>query len=189
MKKIIGLIAIAVVFLPVSVWAKVYSFDCKDSKVQGSIKYAVIGSYNGSFDVCQGKIGYDPVQQRVESVDLQIKVRSVHSQCPWCDKLAVSRRLLNPNVYPFISFKSHEFEKRSAHEYLVKGVITMHGVARSIKSGFTLHEEDQGGLYLKGDWVLRRKDFNIVWNKALDHGGVVVGEDMTVSWKVKAHPE
>lgn len=70
--------------------------------------------------------------------------------------------------------------------YWVNGVIDLHGVKKEIASVFTLKVNPDSSLFLKGQWVLRRKDFGITWNKVLDHGGVVVGDHVTVDWEILA---
>ena len=48
------------------------------------------------------------------------------------------------------------------------------------------HKTKQKILDLNGSWTINRKDFNIIWNKLLDHGGIIVGDHFTVDWGIKA---
>ncbi len=162
-----------------------YAFACPESKIHGSIKYSVIGRYNAVFKQCSGVINYDDIQQQVNQVNLQIKTKSIESDCQWCDRMVVSKKLLNADQFAVIVFDSKDFS-RDQSEYLVNGVIDLHGVKKDISSVFTLRVNDDGSLLLKGQWVLRRKDFGITWNKFLDHGGVLVGDHVTVDWEILA---
>ena len=162
-----------------------YAFSCPESKIQGSIKYSLIGRYNSDFKECSGMLTYDAIQQQVKDVRLEIKTKSIQSDCQWCDKIVVSKKLLNAEQFPVIAFQSNNFSQdRSDH--LVNGVIDLHGVEKNISFVFTLKVNPNGSLLLKGQWVLRRKDFGITWNKVLDHGGVLVGDHVTVDWEILA---
>ena len=162
-----------------------YVFNCDDSKIKGSIKYSVIGRYHSDFKECSGMIIYDKLKKEVKHVQLEIKTKSIHSDCEWCDKVVVSKQLLDADRYPLIVFNGKDFE-READGYRVKGVIDLHGVKKVFDSQFSAAESGDGNLYLKGAWVLRRKDFNITWNAVLDHGGVLVGDHITVDWEIQA---
>ncbi len=162
-----------------------YAFTCEGSIIKGSIKYSVIGRYHSDFKECSGLITYDDIQKQVKSVNLEIKTKSIHSNCGWCDKIVISKQLLYAEQYPLIIFNGKDFE-RDIEGYRVKGIIDLHGVKKVLNSQFAVVDHGDGNLSLKGKWVFRRKDFNIIWNKALDHGGVLVGDHITVAWEIRA---
>lgn len=162
-----------------------YVFSCPESKIQGSIKYSLIGRYNADFKECSGMMTFDDIAQEVKDVYLEIKTKSIASDCQWCDKIVVSKKLLDADQFSVINFQSKDFS-RDQSDYLVNGVIDLHGVKKNIASVFTLKVNSDGSLVLKGQWVLRRKDFGITWNKVLDHGGVLVGDHVTVDWEILA---
>jgi polyisoprenoid-binding protein YceI len=159
-----------------------------ETKIIGSIPYSVIGTYEAQFGVFKGRIILDR-SRRVQSVYLEIQASSIKSNCPWCDKMARSRRLLYTARYPKIIFKSDKIiQDQSA--YQVRGVLEMHGIKRRVSFPFKekiINDQRNKGrmLELKGNWIINRKDFNIVWSKALDRGGVVVGDNFTVKWGIK----
>lgn len=162
-----------------------YTFSCESSQIKGSIKYSVIGKYLSDFGVCSGIIVYDELEKEVKSVQLNIETRSIHSSCGWCDKIVVSKKLLDANQYPQIVFRGETFEKDDQGHW-VQGYIDLHGVRQNLRSEFSVKANDDGSLFLSGTWTLRRKDFGIVWNKVLDHGGVLVGDHITVDWVIQA---
>jgi polyisoprenoid-binding protein YceI len=162
-----------------------YAFTCDGSKIKGSIKYSVIGRYNSDFKECSGMIVYDAHEKQFKSVQLKIKTKSIHSNCEWCDKIVISKQLLNAEQYPLIVFEGKDFKKDS-EGYWVKANIDLHGVTKELNSQFNVEENIAGYLSAKGKWILRRKDFNIIWNKILDHGGVLVGDHITVDWEILA---
>lgn len=162
-----------------------YGFTCKDSKIEGSIKYGFIGTYHFTFKDCLGTLVYDPLSKQVRSVQLKIKIKSLNSNCAWCDKIVLSKRLLDCAQYPEIVYESQTFTKKD-QEYKVVGNVHVHGVNKSLKSEFSLEAYQQKTLLLKGSWLLRRKDYNLIWNKLFDHGGFVVGETVQLNWRIYA---
>lgn len=162
-----------------------YVFSCDDSRIKSSIKYSVIGRYNADFQECQGTITYDLLKKLIKFVRIEIKVNSIQSSCEWCDDVVKSRKILDSEQFPLIVFESTEFNNDS-ESYWATGTIDMHGVSQKLYLPFHVQENNSGELFLKGTWVLRRKDFKVTWNKLLDHGGVMVGDHFTVDWAVLA---
>ena len=170
---------------------EILTFGPRETKIIGSIPYTVIGQYKAQFHVFKGRIGLDERTLQVQSVYLEIEVKSIKSNCPWCDKIARSRRLLYAARYPKIIFKSDTITQDQSG-YQVKGVLAMHGVKRRMtfpfKAGIFYDQKmKRKTLDLKGIWNINRKHFNIVWNKLLDRGGVLVGDDFTVNWGIKEY--
>jgi polyisoprenoid-binding protein YceI len=162
-----------------------YAFTCDGSKIKGSIQYSVLGRYNFDFKECAGAIIYDEIEKKIKSVRLEIKAKSIYSNCQWCDNIVISKKILYTQQYPLIVFESKDL-KKGPEGYWANGMIDMHGVSQKLNSQFNVRENDSGEFYLSGAWVLRRKDFKITWNALLDHGGVFVGDFITVDWAVLA---
>ncbi|MCB9772327.1 MAG: YceI family protein [Candidatus Omnitrophica bacterium] len=162
-----------------------YVFTCDDSEIKSSIKYSVLGKYNSDFQECQGTIIYDELKKLIKFVRIEIEVKSIQSSCGWCDDIVKSRRILDSEQYPLIVFESTDFNNDS-ESYWATGTIDMHGVSQKLYLPFHLQEKNSSELFLKGTWVLRRKDFKVTWNKLLDHGGLMVGDHFTVDWAVLA---
>ena len=167
------------------------TFGPKETKIDGSVPYSVLGKYKAQFNDFKGMITLDQHLQRVQSVYLEIKIGSITSNCPWCDNIVKSKRLLNIAKYPKIIFKS-EGIIHDEQGFKVKGILEMHGVKRRMIFPFNveiINDQKFNGqlLDLKGSWVINRKEFNIIWNKSLDRGGVLVGDNITVNWGIKAY--
>jgi polyisoprenoid-binding protein YceI len=76
--------------------------------------------------------------------------------------------------------------------YQVNGVLEMHGIKRRMSFPFrveTINDQNTGHkwLDLKGNWDINRKDFNIIWNRYLDHGGILVSDVFTVKWGIRVN--
>ena len=167
----------------------IVAFGPKETRIEGSIPYSVIGKYQAHFKAFKGRIVWDDHFQQIQSVFLDIKAGSITSNCPWCDKIVKSRRLLNTLRYPDIIFKSNKII-RDSRGYRVKGVLEMHGIKRDAVFPFHLEisqkrRDSKRLIDLQGTWVINRKDYNIIWNSLLDHGGGLVGDELTVNWGIK----
>jgi len=168
---------------------RVVTFGPEETKIKGSIAYTELGKYRAQFDAFKGRITLNDNLQKIQSVYLVIDVKSIHSNCSWCDKMARSRRLLNAARYPKIVFKSDQIIK-DARGYQVKGILEMHGIKKGMIFPFKVvnfidQRTKHQWLDISGTWNINRKDFNIIWSKTLDHGGILVGDIFTVDWAIR----
>ena len=178
----------ALLFMPLLLANNAYAqrvvlFSPREAKIEGSIPYAVIGKYKAEFKVFKGEIDLDQNLQRIRSVVLDIKVNSITSNSPRCDHIIRSGRLLNSKRYPDIVFHSDKII-HDDEGFKVQGVLGMHGIKKRLIFPFKVaitHDL----LDIQGSWIINRKDFHIIWNRYLDHGGVLVGDDLTVNWVIK----
>lgn len=164
------------------------SIGPQEAKIISSIKYSVIGLYRAEFEQFSGNITINQDSKELQSVDLNISVASLKSNCSWCDKIVRSKQLLSVEEFPQIIFLSHEIVK-GVEGYMVKGVLSLHGQSKVISFPFESNrsQETETGitrLTVKGQWLINRKDFNILWNRVLDKGGVLVGDFITVDWEI-----
>ena len=171
--------------------SQVVQFGPKETAMYGSIKYSVVGMYKAHFNDFKGSVAVDDESNSIRSVFLEIEAGSIQSSCLWCDKIVRSTKLLNTNKNPKIVFKSNDI-LRDDKGYCVKGVLEMNGKSKEMRFPFTfalLKDAVTGKrmLDMQGKWDINRKDFNIVWNMLLDHGGVLVGDNIRVEWGIKVN--
>ncbi len=167
-----------------------YKIDPSKSKIQCSVKNSLTGKYLAAFKEFTGVITFNADDPSQGKVLLKIKTDSLKSKHPKLDRLAVSKRLLDAPQYPDISFKSQSIEKNK-DGYLVKGLIRMHGVVKEMSFTFKVDgpKKDKARReYVRahGRWIVNRKHFDVSWNKALDHGGVIVSDFITIDWEITA---
>ena len=93
--------------------------------------------------------------------------------------------------YPTITFTSTGVEATSAAEFTVTGDLTIKGVTREVSIPFTFEgaaNDPFGNLRagFEGSTVINRKDFGIEWNAALETGGFLVSEKITLEIEISA---
>jgi polyisoprenoid-binding protein YceI len=104
--------------------------------------------------------------------------------------------LRNPDFFdvakhPTIEFRSKRIEK-SGGKLAVRGDLTIHGVTREVVlelDGPTPEIKDPRGNFRRGATAttkINRKDFGLTWNRALEAGGVVVGDEVSITIEVEA---
>ncbi len=168
----------------------VVEFGPGETTIEGSIRYTVIGHYEFEFDRFKGEIAVDEDSREILDVYLEIEAESIGSECLWCDKIVRSEQLLHTEKHPLIVFKSQKIF-RDEEGYQVTGILDMHGKTKEMTFPFsaefiTDEQTGENGIAVNGRWVINRKDFDIIWNRLLDVGGVLVGNHITVEWGIRS---
>lgn len=186
--------SLTVLMSPSAYSEQIFQFNPQTSKLNGSITYTVVGRYNASFEEFSGKVGFDERKNQIQSIYLKIKANTVKSKFATLDKIVRSKKVLDVATYPDITFRAKKIEKKNNQNF-VTGMITAHGVTRIMTFPFSFKiikdskTEKVGYLYAQGRWVINRRDFNIIWNKVFDRGGVVIGDRITLDWQINAYPK
>ena len=186
LSRIVLLTALCLLLTHRTYAATTYTFNCSDSSIKGAISYSVIGTYRAVFKGCSGRIVYDDLRRKMLSVDMSISIGSIVSNCRWCDNIAKSKRVLDAARWPSITFKSRDL-KNDKLGWQACGLLSMHGRVQHFCSPFKMDGKKDNVLFLSGAWKFNRKDYRIIWNKWLDHGGIVVADEVMVPWRIKAH--
>ena len=159
-----------------------YDVDPSHSSVGFNIRH-MVGKVNGLFTDFSGNFSFDDKKPTASSVvNTQNEKRDKHLQSP--DFFDVEK-------FPAMTFKSRKVVAAGKDKYKVIGDLTLHGVTKEetfvIEYGGTV--KDPWGNQRSGfsaSTTLNRKDFGIIWNKTLDAGSLMLGEDVNVSLQIEA---
>lgn len=190
MKKSIVLAAL-VTLSSSMLFAASYTVDASHSDVGFSIKHLGISNVRGQFKDISGTINWEGIKHIDKaSIEGTVQVSSVDTQEPKRDAHLTSADFFDASVYPTMTFKSTKLFKKKDDLY-AKGMLTIHGVTREVVIPVTVEGPvvDPWGnskIGLNGQFVIDRKDYGLTWNKALDKGGVVVGDDVTITLSIQA---
>lgn len=175
--------------LPVQA-ADTYNVDPGHSEVGFQIRHLVT-QVRGKFDDYKGTIQLDPAKMENSSVDFTIKAASINTGNADRDKHLRTADFFNVEKFPEITFKSKSVKATGKDQYAVTGTFTMHGVSKELTLPVTFGgtAKDPWGGQRAGfstSTTLNRKDYGIEWNKALDSGGALLGDDVKISIDLEA---
>ncbi len=169
--------------------AVVYDIDPDHSQVIFKVKHLGISNVTGQFDLFNGSYSFDEENLANSSVETEIVASSINTNKKKRDDHLKSDEFLDVEKFPSITFKSKEV-KGSGDELQIVGDLTIHGVTKEV----TL-DADYGGS-VTDPWgnkrsaftastEINRKDFGMTWNKALEAGGFVVGDEVKITLEIE----
>jgi polyisoprenoid-binding protein YceI len=147
----------------------------------------MVSNVRGDFEKISGKIVYDEQDVSRSSADITIDAASINTRVAKRDKHLRSPDFLDVAKHPFLTFKSKKVEKAGDGKLKMTGDLTIRGVTREVVldvEGPTPPIKDLQGKTRVGGVVstrINRKDFGLTWNKALEAGGVVVGDEVEIT--------
>ncbi len=146
----------------------------------------MMSKVRGHFNDYAGTIVVDPAKPDGATVEFTIKAASIDTSNENRDKDLRSANFFDVEKFPEITFKSAKVKSTGKDRYDVTGTLTLHGVAKEVTLpvqflGFGKDPWGNDRAGFSTDVTLNRKDFGIVWNKSLDSGGVLLGDEVWVS--------
>lgn len=170
--------------------ADVFDIDKSHSDFSFSVRHLVSKS-GGRFDNFSGKINLDAANLEGSSVEIEIDVASINTSNTDRDNHLKSPDFFDVAKFPKITFKSSKIKKSGAETFDVTGSFSMHGVTKEITLPVTYlgSAKDPWGNTRAGfstALTLNRKDYGVNWNKTLDQGGLILGEDVAITINIEA---
>lgn len=174
--------------MAVSKWV----LDPVHSEVNFSVKHMMISRVNGTFHKFDANMELDPEDLTTAKVEFSVDLSSIDTRNNDRDNHLRSADFFDVENYPKMTFTSKSFEKTGEKEYKVTGDLTIRGktlpqtfkivvegVAKNPMSG-----AETVGFSVNGE--INRTEYGLVWNAALETGGVLVGENVKVEIHVEA---
>jgi polyisoprenoid-binding protein YceI len=167
-----------------------YKIDAAHSSIEFSVKHMVISNVKGTFDEFDAAIEYDPDNIENSSVEVTISVASVNTRNQKRDDHLRGGDFFDAGAHPDITFKSKKITKKG-DGYVAAGTLTIRGVSREIELPFTLNGPitnpwGQTVIGVEIEYQLDRQDYGVTWNKTMDNGGLVVGDDVKIEINLEA---
>ncbi len=171
--------------------AGTYAIDPAHSRLGFTVRHAMVTKIHGSFSDYEGSGYFDPDDPSKSSVSLSIRATSIDTQSADRDAHLRADDFFDMDNYPFIKFVSTMVKKLDENRYMVTGDLTIKDVTKPIDIEFeyTGHAVDpyqNHRIGLEGSASVNRKDWGIVWNTALETGGVLVSEIVNLEIEVSA---
>ena len=168
-----------------------YAIDPSHSTIGFSARHAMVTKVRGSFNDFEGSGHYDAENPAQSNLQLTIKAASIDTRNADRDAHLRSNDFFDMDTYPEITFVSTAVDEVDSEKYRVTGDLTIKGVTKPVSVDFeyTGTAVDPFGnqrIGFEGKTTINRKDWGVNWNAALETGGVLVSEKVTLEFEVSA---
>jgi len=164
-----------------------WQIDPTHSSASFTIKHMMIAKVHGGFEKVSGQLVLDRDDFAKSKVEATIDATSINTREAKRDEHLKSADFFDVAKYPTLEFKSTRVERAGDDGLKVVGDLTIHGVTKPITlevEGPTGELKDPWGqtkIGATGTTKIKRKDFGLTWNAALEAGGVLVGDDVNIT--------
>ena len=166
-----------------------YKIDPGHSQVGFSIRH-FFSMVPGKFNTYEGTIAMDPKDLSKSMVEVSIDTASIDTGNKDRDSHLQSPDFFDAQKFPKMTFKSTSVVPQGTNKATMKGDLTMHGVTKPVTlevevlgTGPGMGGRILGGFTAKGK--INRQDFGVAWNKALEGGGALLGDDVEIAINVE----
>ena len=168
-----------------------YTIDPTHSRVGFVARHAMVTKVRGSFNEFEGSGYFDAANPANSNLSLTIKAASIDTRNADRDAHLKGNDFFDMDTYPEIRFASTAVDQVDAENYKVTGDLTIKGITRPVTVDFELSGpvQDPWGnqrIGLEGTTVVNRKEWGVNFNVALEAGGVLVSEKVTLEFEVSA---
>ena len=190
-RSVIPVLAVALV-VPASGRAATWELDPAHSTIGFAIRHMMISTVRGQFRTFTGKATGDPKTPDTAQIEATIDVGSIDTANEKRDGHLKSPDFFDVAKFPTITFKSKKIVAAGAGKAKVTGDLTLHGVTKEVVldvEGPTQVIKDPMGNTRAGAHAttkIDRKDFGIVYDKTMDGGGLMVGNEVEITIDVEA---
>lgn len=172
-------------FFVSSAWAEKFTIDPAHTSVTFKVPHMVVSKVKGRFDKFEGSFDFDEKSQKLDNVVVKIWADSINTNQSDRDKHLKSPDFLDAKKFAAIEFKSTKTVYEGDKPKKVEGKLTIHGVTKDVSldveyKGAVTDPQGVRRIGFEIENKLNRKDYGLVWNKALETGGVVVGDTVDI---------
>jgi polyisoprenoid-binding protein YceI len=187
-RYIVSTFLATILALPAVGRASTWEIDSAHSSAQFAIRHLMVSTVRGDFRKVSGTVTLDDKDPTKSMVEATIDVASLNTGIEKRDNHLKSPDFFDVAQYPTMTFKSKKVQKAGGEgKYKITGDLTLHGTTKEVVLDFDGNlkpiKDPTGKTKIGGTATtkLNRKDFGLTWNKALETGGVVVGDDVTIT--------
>ncbi|MCH8014643.1 MAG: YceI family protein [Candidatus Dadabacteria bacterium] len=171
-----------------------YIIDPDHSQVTFKVKHLAISTVTGRFDLLEGSYSIDLEDLENianSSVNMSIVASSINTNKKKRDDHLRSAEFLDVEKYPNITFKSKEIKNGDGNKFQIVGDLTIHGITKEVTLDAVYEGHvasypwgfERTAFIASGE--ISRKDFGMTWNKALEAGGFLVGDEVRITLEVE----
>jgi len=183
----------ALLFFASTASATPFAIDPAHTDVGFSVKHLMISNVKGHFKKFSGTFDFDVAKTQLNNVNVEVDTASIDTNEPDRDKHLRSNDFFGVDKFPKMTFKSDKIEYADGKPNKIIGTLKIRDKSKTV----TFDLDYRGSI--KDAWgnpkvafaattKIDRKDFDVKWNKALDKGGVTVGDEVTILIEGEASP-
>jgi polyisoprenoid-binding protein YceI len=186
------LAALALLAAPALAGAATWTIDPAHSTIAFSVRHMMVSNVRGTFSTFSGTVTGDPASPANAVIEATIEATSIDTKESKRDAHLRGPDFLDAAKFPNITFKSTKIEPAGDGKFKVTGDLTLHGVTKPVVldvEGPSASIKDPYGNTRAGASAttkIDRKDFGITWSKNMDGGGLVVGDEISITIDVEA---
>ena len=178
-----------VVALAAPALADTFTVDKAHSEAAFQVRH-ILTKVRGTFRDFSGTINFDKARPENSTVEFRIKATSIDTGNQKRDDHLRSPDFFDVATHPEIVFKSTKVVAKGGNKFDVTGDFTLHGVTKTITLPVAFLGEQKFGKGVKAGFetavTINRKDYGLNWNRALESGGVLVGEEVEIAINLEA---
>ena len=168
-----------------------WQLDPAHSAAHFSVRHLMISNVRGEFGKVSGNVVLDPSDPTKSTVEVSVDTATIDTREPQRDEHLRSADFLDVANHPAITFRSKRITAAGADRFKVAGDLTIRGNTREVTldvEGPTPPIKDPWGNVRTGvsaTTKINRKDFGLVWNALTEAGGVVVGDEVSITFEAE----
>ncbi|HMO59429.1 MAG TPA: YceI family protein [Roseiflexaceae bacterium] len=167
-----------------------WQIDASHSEVTFSARHMMLAKVRGRFERFEGTIEADEANPAGATVDVKIDAASINSRDPQRDGHLKSPDFLNVEQYPYITFTSKKLVMKGENQAVLYGDLTIRDVTNEVALEVEYHGQAKSpwgttSAGFSAQTTISRKDWGLTWNVALETGGVLVGDDITITIEIE----
>jgi polyisoprenoid-binding protein YceI len=179
------MIGVALLAVPSLAAATEYDLDPMHSAASFSVKHMMVSNVHGKFGKITGAASWTKPDRSDAKVEVTVDATTIDTNEPKRDAHLKSPDFFDVAKFPTLTFKSKKVEKGKEGHLTLVGDLTIHGVTKEVAFDVVASPEVKnpfGGVTvgIEATAKINRKDFGLNWNKALEAGGVLVGNDVSI---------
>lgn len=192
MKKLLtmGTILLTTAFAEPAVAQTTWNIDKSHTKVKFSVTHMMISETTGEFKIYDGKVTSSKEDFTDANIEFNVDVSSINTDDEKRDGHLKSDDFFNAEKYPKMTFKSKSLKKVEGKKYKLVGDLTIRDVTKQVEFDVVYNGTMKSpwgataaGFKLTGK--IKRTDYNLKWNVALEAGGVLVSEEVNIECNVE----
>jgi polyisoprenoid-binding protein YceI len=190
-RSLLAILIILALATPTLGDTSVWEIDPTHSSAQFAVRHLMVSTVRGGFSKMSGTVTLDESDLTQSSIEATIDTTTIDTRIAKRDEHLKGPDFFDVAKYPTITFKSKKIETAGENKFKVAGDLTMHGVTKevvlNVEGTTTPVKDPMGKMRIGGSATtkINRKDFGLSYNKMLETGGVLVGDEIDITIDVE----